>query len=292
MVTRPNYLKAMVWGRRPKSAKRRRRALRSWLAPTIVFISLLAIFTGLAFLNQSVRHIPAKFFLPQLFSSLLMTGFLLGALFCILIPFRLENRFSNARILQANCHDYRLAGFSGREMMTGLAAPQIRGMWLFSRVYLGMMVFLAGGLVIFAPKKSGASGLVFLVAGLMLPLMFNLIAGVFFHLTLWSRYPVRAQRLLALSAFIFSSPVTVGMIAFPITIFLLINVPMIVGIFIILEFFSVAVRAAIVGSAWSEARERLDGKREEIVRLMLDTPIDPEAESAAAAALAGEAGKD
>ncbi|MEN6626387.1 MAG: hypothetical protein ABFD69_09190 [Candidatus Sumerlaeia bacterium] len=281
MPTRPNYLAAMIWGRRPKSARRRRRAWSCRYGPTTSYLVIFGIILTVGLLIASAFGIVAEEeFVTVYCASLLTAAFFLGAIYCIALPFMLENRFSNARVLQANCHDYRLAGMSGREMLNGLAGPQLAGIKLFAKVYVGVVFSI--GAVSTAVQPDFLRGML-TFSMLLIPFLLDLIAGSYFHLTLWTKYPSKPQRLLMTAVFVFSSPVTLLTATLPLSVPIIAMVPFMFGIFIVLELLSLAVRAAVIGSAWSAAKERLDGNAEQIPRLY----DEPAAEETAVADRSG-----
>lgn len=202
-----NFLEEQAWGRFPKSRRRRRMALRSLLTCTLLYVGLLAmvatIFTVISLKTQG-RVDDA---LPGILTYF---SFFVGAWFCAVAPFQVENRFSNARQLLANQHDYRLAGMTGRGMLRGIAAPQLAGAKLFAVVHL---VIVSGFLAYVSENVNNVPRrLAMIVIGIpvviLIASVFDVFVGTRFNLAQW-RYPGRGFRSLKTACFVFSSPFTV-----------------------------------------------------------------------------------
>lgn len=248
MVTRPNYLAAWMWGVHPPSARRRRRALACYLVPTLLYLALIGagalFFVVVDSPDWEMHNTDWKAY----FSQLLLFSWGLGFLFCLVLPFRMENRRSNARLLQANLHDYRLTGLSGREILTGLAAPQLAAHQLFIKTYaVVMMVWVA----ILAPFSVVGLLVAILLAISWLASYFNLVYGGRYNLSLWPTTPSRVARALKTAALIFTCPLTLCTIC-PLLVFLaLILLPFGIAV--------VVVRGTKAADAWADAQAALDG---------------------------------
>lgn len=210
MVTRPNYLEMQSWGRRPKSKRHRRQAMLSWLGPTILFLSAVMIigFTFFTidlmvnsneFIDESGRAPTVLDAVPFATGSMFFSAWLLGLAFCVLIPFLLENRFSNARMIQMNLPDYKLAGFNANDMLKGLAAPQLRGVHLFFYVY-GLATSV---LLLVSAGRADGIFVAFVLSSVVMGLI-NLFAGSYFSLALWSKNSSKGERAFMIGLFTLS----------------------------------------------------------------------------------------
>ncbi len=249
MVTRPNYLAAWMWGVHPPSARRRRRALACYLVPTLLYLAVV----GAGALLIPIEHADTYQGTPvtywdEYFELLLLFSWGLGFLFCLVLPFRMENRRSNARLLQANLHDYRLTGLSGREILTGLAAPQLAAHQLFIKTYAAVMMVWVAILAMFSIED------VFVAIPLAISWLasyFNLVYGGRYNLSLWPTTPSRVARALKTAALIFTCPLTLCTIC-PLLVFLaLILLPFGIAV--------VVVRGTKAADAWADAQTALDG---------------------------------
>lgn len=197
MPTRPNYIEMYAWGRKPRSKRRRRAALFAWLGPTVLFLFVLFVGGIVAFSIDQANNLNTASFRP--FGShafmaasvgMFIASWLGGFGFCFLLPFLLENRCGNANMLQANLADYKLAGFMARQMLKGLAAPQLRGIHLFSLVYPLLTGIL---LLFFATTRSNAEFIPTIVITAVVGEI-NLLAGTYFSLALWSKPASKGER--------------------------------------------------------------------------------------------------
>lgn len=265
MVTRPNYLALQAWGIRPKSQRRRRRALLTYLGPTFAYLAIVP----LAWLLFITSHV-SKPFLDSgpdhsfyMFFWLLIASWAFGFFFCLILPFRVENRFSNARVLHANLHDYRLAGLSGVEILNGLAAPQLAAARLFIKIYAAVLVV----------ELLACSAFFINAVFFSLPLVlswgasyFNLVQGTRLNVALWATTPSRSARILKIGTLIFTCPITLCTLVPPIILAAVFLFPITVASF--------PVRAVKVEDVWNAARENLDGNH-----IPLYVPIDAPAET-------------
>lgn len=252
MVTRPNILALQAWGRRPKSPRRRRRALAALYAKAGVYFALLAVI-GVGFVALNI-HSP-----QNIDRGLLVTEFLaswwLGVFISAMAPFRIGDRSSSARALQANGHDYYLAGIKGGDVLTGLAAPQLAGIRLFAWTFLAVVWLLF--LTVEATEGVGKEFELFFMLSFAAA-MFNLLAGTRFALALWALYPGRGQRMLLTAAMVFSSPMTIVSLCPP-----LIYTGYFMGNFaplFVTEAVLLILRFVVFLAMWARAANTLDGR--------------------------------
>lgn len=245
MVTRPNYLKTMVWGRRPKSAKRRRAAMWCCLRPSLLYLGCIAlsvpIFQYTNILDEDEKSL-----------GVLFCAWLFGIIGCNFMPFLLEKSFGNASILQANFHDYRLAGISGRDMLTGLAAPQLAGIKIFVATY-GLSFFVLWLWIGWGSDKAIFAGIVGAIP--TAAAIYNLLAGSHYSLAQWAICPKKANRVLKTAGFIFACPITLCTFCPILIVGFLLWVP--------LQFASYVMRNVYFENAWDRAQALLDGTGEE-----------------------------
>lgn len=188
----------------------------------------------------------------QIFSALF--GWLLGAVLCAFSPFLMGNRFANPHVLRANYSDYCLAGIGGREMLEGLAAPHLAGSYLFTRVYLVTSLILFSLLWVDPPPGEIIPFFVFSVISSIV----NLRAGGRFALALWARNAGSAVRALMIFAFVFSSPVTLFTILFPLIPLVFDNTSDLYYLYA-LEVVTLIPRLYFARRTWIGAIARLDG---------------------------------
>lgn len=240
MATRPNYLAAQAWGYRPKSIRRRRSALLAYLGPSIFYLFSIA---GLYAITS--RLFPLS--IPVI--TRFVIAWLTGVLHCTLLPLMLENRYGNTRLLRTNYHDYRLAGISGREMLKGLAAPQLAGIQLFAWVYaitLGLLGFL--GICNIADQMAG-----YIVMGAFsfAASVYNLLVGAHYYLAQWAICANKPTRILKTLALMFTCPITLCTFCPPL-VFLF-------PIWFFLQIISILRRSMYAEGVWNRAQALLDG---------------------------------
>lgn len=257
MVTRPNILALQAWGRRPKSARRRRRALAALYAKPTGYIAMLAV-VGLVFVIYYINR-PQNIAKQNIDRGLLVTEFLvswwLGVFVSAMAPFRIGDRSGNARALQSNGHDYYLAGIKGGDVLTGLAAPQLAGIRLFAWTFLAVVWLLF--LTVEATENVGKMFELFFMLSFAAA-MFNLLAGTRFALALWALYPGRGQRMLLTAAMVFSSPMTIVSLCPP-----LIYTGLFMGNFsplFVSEAVLLIIRFVVCLAMWARAVTTLDGR--------------------------------
>lgn len=260
MVTRPNYLAAQAWGIRPKSAKRRRRALICLMGPAAFYLGLLALAVLTQFILNLDNH---DLHLDRYAHALFAISWIGGFVICTILPFRREKKFGNARMLQANYHDYRLALLTGSEILEGLAAPQLAGIKLFTIVYLFTFVPVACMWI----TLNSDYPLVLVAAVIYVGAsIFNLHVSSRFNIAHWALSPKLATRTIKTAGMVFSCPITLSTICPPLVIVAITLLPLI--------FASYAVRLTKMTEAWSKARSILDGNEE--VSLWVPVPDPPE----------------
>lgn len=246
MVRAPNHLAALAWGLRSESTAHRRGAMVSWLGPAgLYLVIVLLIGLALAYNNFiDVRRLSTF----EYWVALDAAAWYVGVLFCVILPFRIENKFSSAKLLRANYPDYRLAGFTGHDVLTGMAAPRIAGIKLFAYVYVIVMLIGVSLLTYFQAK---AIVLLLLLALSLGASIFSLIVGSYYNLAQWALSPNKAVRYIKTAGIVFTGPVTLCTLYPMFMIFLTIA--------IFLEVISVAIRSNIAVNAWTRAQKQLDG---------------------------------
>lgn len=243
-----NYIAAQAWG--AGSPARRRQARRSLLGPSAMYLiclvcaaSLFEFASGRYFLSYGDRYY------QQMFAS----GWWVGVAFCMFIPFGIENRFSSARVLRGNLHDYYLAGFNGPEILLGMASPAVAGVKLFAFVYVSSML---GFFLLIRTRVYTSSSLVLLFS-ILIPSLFNLAMGTFFQLALWTQDIRRELKTLYLGLLMFTSPSAVYILALP---FILVNGFAVDSLVVLIpaELLSMLLRCLVVDFMWDRALDRLE----------------------------------
>jgi hypothetical protein len=247
---RPNHIAAWAWGIHEGSPARRRQALRSLLSPSVMVLICLACAITL-FDFASARYFPT--FGDAHYQQLFASGWWVGVVFCMFIPFGIETRFSNARILRGNLHDYYLAGFSGPEILLGMAAPAIAGIKSFAVVYFGAMLFFC---VALTHRIAHGSSLI-LFFSILIPSLFNLAMGTIMQLTLWTQNIRRELKTMYMGLMMFTSPSSVYMLALPL---ILMNGFAIDSLVVLIpaELLSMLLRCLVVDYMWDRALDRLE----------------------------------
>lgn len=254
MVTRPNYLEFVAWGIRPKSRPRRLNALRCYLLPSFIYLLLVGVFaTIIIWATES----PAHEWEAEPCIGITAFAWYLGIIVCNIMPFRLENRFSNPALLRANLHDYRLAGIAGRDMLKGMAAPQLAGRRLFVITYITTCVTLAMACLNYFCRHPGGP---YIPELLMVTLIgaitsgaaiFNLLVGSRYALAQWALCPSKIMRRLKTAGFLFSCPVTLCTFCPLLLVAFILWVP--------LECATLIGRSIHAENTWSRAKTALDG---------------------------------
>ncbi len=222
----PNLLALQAWGKFPDSALRRRWAFVYGKGIVILYCAAVVL---VLFYAISVGSIGGGFRLWWMISTW----------FCVLIPFCIENRHANAQRFWANYHDYRLAGFSGKEIILGMMAPQLAGI----RRLRKCLVIIGVGLVVTV-----------IFPAIALSCVSILLCCTYYNLALWTKSADPAPRRLGMLVIVFTSPMTlVGL--YP-QLFVSLSWPIFSCFF--LEILVAAVRIPLVVSTWDEAIHRLE----------------------------------
>lgn len=256
MVLNEHILADQVWGIRPASKRRRRAALRAWLGDVVLFGAVIALIQGIAI---AIAFAYSREFPPETFVIPFSLGILFGAMFCFVAPLRLDTRFSSAHVLRANVHDYYLAGVSGRGILAGLAAPQIAGFKLFGWVY-GIVMFAY--IIAVAIQVKMRTDQFFFVSTIVLASIYELVAGSYYGLSLWTKHSGRGIRALKVFVFLMTSPILLFIVTSPFVVYRG-NDATIGAVY--LEYIAMMFRGTFVRHAWESAIERLDRNVEEVL---------------------------
>lgn len=247
MAINENILVDQAWGVFPQSRRRRRSALIMWLRPTIAFVLGVVIFSLIGFISNG------RFYLSGLFTPVIAVA----AWCCVLMPFFMESRYSNARILAANRPDYDMAGFRGREMLKGIAAPQLASVKMFAGVLSITVAFLS--LIVPGPPIEGR-----LIAAAIIPAFFItcVLPWSLFSIGLWAKYPSRGARVFFSLLMLLTSPLMIGCAAMPFFYNQDDYSGLIVMPLLCFEMPALVFRLAFCSAAWTRAIDIVDGREE------------------------------
>lgn len=259
----PNIIALQAWGKFPQSRRRRKQAMRSFLARTLIFLGVLVV--GVIISGFIIATSPRHFRVDGLGSTFFCLVMGIGFLFCLATPFQMENRFSGGRALRANFHDYHLAGVSGRDILMGMAGPQIAGILLFAIIY-GVAV-VATFLIACQLERSGPGRELFIAFTLIVLIAeSSLIVGGLYAIAQWTRYSEKSLRLFKTGSFMLFNPFLITSAACVIVpkyrLFPYYNSTLIIYM---IAATSLAIWVMVAAKAWRAAIRRLQSSPEAVM---------------------------